>query len=256
MAEASTSDSKALIIGISGPSSSGKTTLARLLRDIFPRAFILHEDDFYKVDSEIPKNASGVDDWDCLEAINLPQFHSALAHIRNNGMSPPDLTSKEDQNSVGRVDVDRVLVEDLKWKASKWMFADAPPIALTDGFLLYSDAMKDIRNQFDVKLFLRTDYSTAKARRESRSGYVTLEGFWEDPPGYVDDVVWPNYVKDHAFLFKDGNVEGDLDAEQLTRLNIRAMPDAAQGNMTTCLQWAYDVLDEALDRFTETRLRS
>ncbi|THV63449.1 hypothetical protein D6D27_10612, partial [Aureobasidium pullulans] len=25
-----------------------------------------------------------------------------------------------------------------------------------------------------------------KQRREARSGYVTLEGFWEDPPGYVD----------------------------------------------------------------------
>ena len=45
-------DSKALIVGISGCSSSGKTTLARLLHDIFPNAFILHEDDFYKPEVE------------------------------------------------------------------------------------------------------------------------------------------------------------------------------------------------------------
>jgi nicotinamide/nicotinate riboside kinase len=43
---------KSLIIGISGPSSSGKTTLARLLRDIFPNTFILHEDDFYRPEPE------------------------------------------------------------------------------------------------------------------------------------------------------------------------------------------------------------
>jgi dephospho-CoA kinase len=43
---------KAIVVGISGCSSSGKTTLARLLRDIFPGTFILHEDDFYKQDSE------------------------------------------------------------------------------------------------------------------------------------------------------------------------------------------------------------
>lgn len=43
---------KALVIGISGCSSSGKTTLARLLRDIFPNAFILHEDDFYRPEEE------------------------------------------------------------------------------------------------------------------------------------------------------------------------------------------------------------
>jgi nicotinamide/nicotinate riboside kinase len=44
------------IIGISGPSSSGKTTLARLLQRIFAHAnenlqtFIMHEDDFYLPD--------------------------------------------------------------------------------------------------------------------------------------------------------------------------------------------------------------
>jgi len=43
---------KCIVVGISGASSSGKTTLARLLRDIFPSTFILHEDDFYKVESE------------------------------------------------------------------------------------------------------------------------------------------------------------------------------------------------------------
>lgn len=43
---------KAIVVGISGASSSGKTTLARLLRDIFPNTFILHEDDFYKPEPE------------------------------------------------------------------------------------------------------------------------------------------------------------------------------------------------------------
>ncbi len=42
----------AIVIGISGCSSSGKTTLARLIRDIFPRTFILHEDDFYKPEKQ------------------------------------------------------------------------------------------------------------------------------------------------------------------------------------------------------------
>ena len=43
---------KAVVVGISGASSSGKTTLARLLRDVFPGTFILHEDDFYKPEAE------------------------------------------------------------------------------------------------------------------------------------------------------------------------------------------------------------
>lgn len=43
---------KAILVGISGASSSGKTTIARLLRDIIPNTFVLHEDDFYKPDDE------------------------------------------------------------------------------------------------------------------------------------------------------------------------------------------------------------
>ncbi|KAK5715203.1 ribosylnicotinamide kinase, partial [Elasticomyces elasticus] len=142
---------------------------------------------------------------------------------------------------------------------------DVPPIAIIDGFLLYSEEMKAVRDLFDVKIFLRTDYKTAKDRREARSGYVTLEGFWkacindtaqirhtntilQDPPGYVDNVVWPNYVKDHAFLFKDGNVEGELEDDRLQDLEIRAMPVDAQENMTTCLHWAYGVIEEALEK--------
>lgn len=55
-------ETQTLIVGISGPSSSGKTTLARLLQRIFHgvnldtgeqsassnlNTFIIHEDDFY-----------------------------------------------------------------------------------------------------------------------------------------------------------------------------------------------------------------
>lgn len=53
-----------ILMGLSGPSSSGKTTLARLLRSVVNLSvseggkeyklslFVLHEDDFYKVDKE------------------------------------------------------------------------------------------------------------------------------------------------------------------------------------------------------------
>lgn len=247
------SESKALIVGISGVSSSGKTTLARLLRDIFPNTFVLHEDDFYKTDAEIPINeaAGGVADWDCLEAINLPAFEEALGYIKANGTPPRDLKSKEDKNSVGDVSLDKKVIDDLQWRAGRWMFQDVPPIAIIDGFLLYSEDMKAIRDLFDVKLFLRTDYKTAKSRREARSGYVTLEGFWEDPPGYVDNVVWPNYVKDHAFLFENGDVEGELKREELDRLDIHPMPREAQGNMTACVQWAFDVLERSMTPMDE-----
>nr|POE96445.1 nicotinamide riboside kinase [Quercus suber] len=240
-------EDNALILGISGPSSSGKTTLARLLRDIFPNVFLIHEDDFYKTDTEIPKHpGTDLADWDCLESIDVVGFERTLRFIRETGSVPSDFVSKEDKNSVGKVDVDRSLIEDLRWKASRWMFQDVPPIAIVDGFLLFSEDMQRIRENFDVKIFLRTDYATAKQRREARSGYVTLEGFWEDPPGYVDKVVWPNYVKDHQFLFEGGNVEGVVDENVTTKLGIKAAPREIQNDISKCLEWAYEIVSDAL----------
>jgi len=240
-----------LLLGISGPSSSGKTTLSRLLRDIFPpsKLFILHLDDFYLTDAEIPIR-NGIQDWDCLESLNLPQLKEALQHIKQHGTSPAWLESKEDQNSVGEHGVDEKELEGLRQKVSTW-FEGRPEweerrICVVDGFLLFSEDMKEIRSLFDVKLFLRTSYETAKRRREARSGYVTLEGFWEDPPGYVDEVVWPNYVKDHRFLFEDNHVEKELKEEVCRNIGIHGMPRRAEGNMTDCVEWAVGVLEKAI----------
>jgi nicotinamide/nicotinate riboside kinase len=240
-----------LLLGISGPSSSGKTTLSRLLRDIFPpsKLFILHLDDFYLTDAEIPVH-NGIQDWDCLESLNLPQLQDALQHIKEHGTSPEWLESKEDQNSVGEHGVDQQDLERLRKTVSEW-FAGKPQwdgrrICVVDGFLLFSEEMKDVRSLFDVKLFLRTSYETAKKRREARSGYVTLEGFWEDPPGYVDKVVWPNYVQDHKFLFEDSNVEKELRENVCRSVGINGMPRQAEGNMTVCLEWAVGVLEHAI----------
>jgi nicotinamide/nicotinate riboside kinase len=94
---------KALIVGISGCSSSGKTTLARLLRDIFPNTFILHEDDFYRPENEYATidilvwtisnfnrlpTKNGLLDWDCAEALDISAMAESLAYIRQHAAFP------------------------------------------------------------------------------------------------------------------------------------------------------------------------
>jgi nicotinamide/nicotinate riboside kinase len=236
-----------LLVGISGPSSSGKTTLARLLRDIFPTTSILHLDDFYLTDAEIPVK-DGIQDWDCVESLNLADLRSALSYIKEHGKSPPNLVSQEDQNSVGEHGVSRETIQNLQKNVQQLTkeYSWNTPICIVDGFLLFSEDMADIRELFDVKLFLRTTYETAKRRREARSGYVTLEGFWEDPPGYVDKIVWPNYVKDHKFLFMEQDVHKNLDEDVCNRLGIYGMPREGEEDMAKCLQWAIGVLEKEI----------
>ena len=106
--------------------------------------------------------------------------------------------------------------------------------------------MESVQPQIDIKLFLRVSYAKAKARREARSGYVTLEGFWEDPPGYVDKIVWPNYVEDHKWMFEDEDVEGKLRDDVVKQMMISSQEGGVDVDMTTTLKWAVQLLIEEL----------
>ncbi|KAK0651309.1 P-loop containing nucleoside triphosphate hydrolase protein [Cercophora newfieldiana] len=271
-------DRKAIIVGISGCSSSGKTTLARLLRDIFPHTFILHEDDFYKPEDQLPIK-HGLVDWDCPEAISVPDMEFALHHIRSTGTFPPTVDSKEDQNSVGTVPISPAKLTALKERVLSWLSPSSPGkghlifpppssslpppppstpsnspslrLCLVDGFLLYSPpSFTPIMSTLDIKLFLLVSRAKATQRRENRDGYVTLEGFWTDPPGYVDKIVWPNYAESHAWMFKDGDAEaGVLDEEVLAREGILAqLGKGLDVDFEETVEWVVDTVMGELER--------
>ena len=182
------------------------------------------------------------------------------SHPENFQLTQPqaDLDSKEDRNSVGEIPISNEKLELLKSKVQTWLQPGQPGhgiltstskplrLCLFDGFLLYSPSMRSIQSQMDIKLFLRVSYAKAKARREARSGYVTLEGFWEDPPGYVEKIVWPNYVEDHKWMFEGGNVEGALKPEVLKEWNIKCQHGGTDIDLTTTLEWAVQILMQEL----------
>ncbi|KAI9643137.1 ribosylnicotinamide kinase [Ciborinia camelliae] len=173
-------------------------------------------------------------------------------------MVRPNLDSKEDQNSLGKCPVPDTEIESLKSQVKAWIQPGQPghgilsdtesPIRLCifDGFLLYSKSLAPVQAQIDMKLFLRVSYAKAKGRREARSGYVTLEGFWEDPPGYVDKIVWPNYVEDHKWMFEGGDVEGRLKANVVDDLNLKCQDGGLDIDMITTLKWAVATIMESL----------
>ncbi|KAF7512018.1 hypothetical protein GJ744_002731 [Endocarpon pusillum] len=280
---------KTLIVGLSGPSSSGKTTVARLLRSIFniPASaetnhhsvtlFILHQDDFYKTDAEIPivttpLTQRQLQDWDSAAALDLGLLERSLRFVATHGQLPPwGLASKEPEEdgnaggaggaggasgSVSDADIERyrrqvvaTVLNPTPLPASSSSFPPAGKsprqaaalggggvemrICVLDGFLLYADPgaqnnpsiPASITELLDLKLFLRSTEARTRARREARSGYVTLEGFWRDPDGYVDEVVWPNYVREHAWIFEGGDVDqGAVRAEVRERCGIEVAP--------------------------------
>ncbi len=114
-------------------------------------------------------------------------------------------------------------------------------LVIVDGFLLFGKSVPEsLKELFDVKILLRARREDAKARRERRNGYVTLEGFWEDPEGYFDGVVWPNYVREHGALVEgegegEGEGVGSLDGQRVW------LSDPGWG-LEECLEWVVGVL--------------
>ncbi|KAM0201768.1 hypothetical protein ACHAPA_003864 [Fusarium lateritium] len=178
----------------------------------------------------------------------------SLAYIRQHAAFPPTLDSKEDQNSVGKCPVSEATITAQRAKVDAALGPDHPlrnnlRLCLFDGFLLYSPSMAAIKPNLDIKLFLRTTYEKAKKRREARDGYVTLEGFWADPPGYVDKIVWPNYVEEHAWMFEGGDVEGKFKTDVLDNEGIKIQSDvSADGDIEKTFEWTVDTVLQELEK--------
>lgn len=291
----------------------------------------------------------GLVDWDCPEAISIPDMQRALSHIRATGTFPvspspstspstrhrlssrsnhgcavptpipldpplysrypptpttsltnpslpptqPDVNSKEDQNSVGPCPVPDEKIAAQRARVEAWLQpgqpghailgsstpgpvsasapaavedstkagdakeqAAQPPlrICLLDGFLLYSPAVSAVMDVIDIRLFLLVSREAATRRRAARDGYVTLEGFWKDPPGYVDRIVWPNYAAEHAWLFEGADVQGTPKVDVLERNRIRVqLGRGLDVDMGTTLEWAVDTIMRDLEAFARAR---
>ena len=190
----------------------------------------------------------------------------------------PFVDSKEDQNSIGECPVSDAKIAAMKAKVQAWLgpgqpghaiFAPpsstsspAPPlrVCLLDGFLLYTKQQEmaaDVMPLLDIRLFLQVSRARATERRHARDGYVTLEGFWKDPPGYVEKIVWPNYVEAHKWLFEGGDVEGGrLDEGVLREYGILAQMERSGGggggggvdvDMESTFEWAVEMLMKGLE---------
>lgn len=208
-----------MILGISGPSGSGKTTIARALRQLYAghksitSVQILHQDDFYKPGKDVPMictRAGRVVNWDCPEAVDMQSLAETLRAYRAHGTFPESVRddllkrSKEDLNDTSETGVSEALMMRLRQDGALPVIHG--DLLILDGFMLYQ--APEILENLDLAVLLRGSFATLKNRREARSGYVTLEGFWKDPEHYFEDCVWPEYVKSHAQFFENHAVQG------------------------------------------------
>ena len=192
--------------------------------------------------------------------MDFPLFERTLKHVKYHGKLPKDMYSKEDQNELGESHVDDETIQQAKSEAENWfhdldLTAESKDIQLCilDGFLLYSDPVKrsiptSITGLLDLKLFVRTTLAQMIERRGKRSGYVTLGDFWVDPPGYVEDVVWPNYVEEHAWMFDGGDVDSGELSSKVKDEGIVVAPGKGNQQMKDLMHWATERVKESIEK--------
>ena len=109
----------------------------------------------------------------------MDAFVEAMRYIRSHdGDLPPTLNSIQDKNELGQSGIPDEVVQMMQTEVVKGDLVkrNSAEIALclVDGFLLYSDSA--VIKELDIRLLVRAPYEKLKARRDARSGYVTIEG--------------------------------------------------------------------------------
>ena len=77
------------VIMLAGPSASGKTTTAKILGEelelMGSPAEIISMDNFYRGEANVPRTKDGKPDFECVEALNIPQIENCIDELLKKG---------------------------------------------------------------------------------------------------------------------------------------------------------------------------
>lgn len=234
-------EKKTVVIGISGPSSSGKTTVTKNMIHMF-NCRILHQDDFYVPDDQIPIDPNTKEqNWDHPDAIDFVKFKTHIQAIKNGQQLPDKVDTLEPDINLKLTETE---IENLKQSISK--ISDDVTIVLVDGFMLFHDP--ELASLFDLKLFYYASHECLKTRRSKRKGYSTVAGFWVDPPNYFDDYVWPAYEKFHKHLFINEDVNAGLNDYATQTLKLLGFKNDDTTQVFVMVKWSIDKIIQFLSK--------
>ncbi|KAG2078644.1 P-loop containing nucleoside triphosphate hydrolase protein [Suillus decipiens] len=228
---------KVILVGIGGATCSGKTTLAKHMKDILPNSTIIVKQDDFFLPEEMLSTHQGLNtkNWDAPSAIDWPRMRKFLRDVKDIGSIPLDHISYSSSDDGRDVPIDenragawKTRFQDLEQRCL--VAANTKVIwVLVDGFMLYWD--QDVIHQLDVCIFLRVQEHILKKRRETRFRDELQHGVllpYTDPEGYWDNVCYPEYIMTHKDLFEDGKVETGEPSESQVKGLLVIEPEAKE----------------------------
>jgi uridine kinase len=143
--------SSPIVIGVAGGTGSGKTTVARAIRDRLGAARIayLPHDAYYRSAADFPHERRDAINWDHPDALDTELM---VAHIRQLKNHQPVLLPVYDFAAYRRTD--------------QTVLVTPQPVILVEGILIFAEPQ--LRKLFDVKIFVDTDADLRLIRRLQR----------------------------------------------------------------------------------------
>lgn len=140
----------AIIIGIAGGSGSGKTTLTRHLKEHFgPEVTVIGHDSYYKRQEGKTYEERALQNYDHPDAFDTDLLIRHLRQLREGRSIQCPVYSYVDHNRTDRT------VEIVPTK-----------VLIVEGILIFQDP--DLRELFDIKIFVETDADERILRRALR----------------------------------------------------------------------------------------
>lgn len=156
---------KYLIVGISGASCSGKTSVTTRLQKKFKDSHIIRQDDYFLLQDD-PRHTLIPElnhfNWEILSSLDMPKMHSDLLKLIN--------------SNECRRDNDKKLL-------------------LVEGFSIFN--YKPVAELCNYKYFIDISRELCWSRRRVRCYDPP------DVPGYFDKVVWPEYLRHKSQIMND-----------------------------------------------------
>jgi len=166
---------KLLIIGISGTTCSGKTTVAKKIHENLKNSVLINQDTYF-LPVDDPRHTLVTElnhfNWDILSSLDMAKMYADVMDVVTS-------TSK---------------LNDTQENGSSNEFK----FLILEGFLLFN--CKPIADLCHQKYFVDLTREVCWDRRSKR--------VYDPPdvPGYFDKVVWPEYLKQKSEILADNNL--------------------------------------------------
>lgn len=220
-----------MLVGISGATCSGKTTLSHLLGKLFHNSRVYRQDDFYYADDDphhIRDKKTGFINWEIPTAFNMEKL---VRELETNGDIKeqhrfPNLRTNWQAHEV--FDSDLSFDENFLNQVEQLKEA---PLVFVEGILVLND--RKINSLCDIRIFIELDKETCWQRRRNR----TYDP--QDQIGYFEGLAWPYYLHNLGHLRTIESHVQYLDGARSFQANFCAILNLLCQNMTTQLPPTY-----------------